>query len=97
MEKRCENCSNWTRTSGTKRDKSIRGHCKFLKSRIQHNYLDDEPEKSKKNNSLVIFNNSQISGEINGLTISSNSKEWIVSFIHLWTDAGFYCAQQNNK
>ena len=88
----CRNCSHWEKISGTKKHKTEMGLCEFMNKRIHIIWETSEPERDKNNKSLVINSSSEISGEINGLHISSTSKNLINRIAWVWTDAGFYCA-----
>jgi hypothetical protein len=92
MKQECKNCSNWSKVSGTKKNKSEQGLCKFMGTRVHTIWETEEPIRDKNNKSLVIKHRSQICGDINGLNISSTSKNFIHRRTCIWTDAGFSCA-----
>jgi len=89
----CKECLFWQKVTGTKKHKNEQGLCAFMNSRVYTVWQDNDLDVDENNRSLVITHSSEIDININGLYISSNSKQHIMRHTWVHTDAGFYCAE----
>jgi hypothetical protein len=95
---KCNECLNWQKVSGTKKQNNDQGLCDFMMHRIddvnkRRKENRDFMVRGKGNKSLVINVDSNFEMNINGLRIETDDPNLLRNSCWIWTEGHFGCVQ----